>query len=156
LSVARSCGQVRRIACGHAQRRSPVKGQAKVADRTVFAVSDDSALRDSVSELVASGGLCAETFPSLEALLAAVPPERRGCLVLDARVCKFIDPERLARFASLCATRSVLLLIERGDVPTAVRAIKCGALDVVEKPYSGENLLERIKRAIPAARVANR
>jgi FixJ family two-component response regulator len=130
--------------CGASQT---VSCPAIVTERTVFIVSDDSALRDSVAELVASEGLHAETFPSLETLLAAVQPERRGCIVLDARTFKFDDPDPLARFAALCATRSVLLLIDRGDVPMAVRAIQGGAVDVVEKPYRGENLLERIRRA---------
>ena len=118
-----------------------------MAYTTVFVVSDDPAVRDSVSELVASAGLRADTFPSLETWLEAVQPERRGCLVLDARVCHFTGLERLARFASMCASRPVLLLIDRGDVPIAVRAIRGGAVDVLEKPYRDVNLLERIKRA---------
>jgi FixJ family two-component response regulator len=116
----------------------------------VFVVSDDSAIRDSLSELVASAGLRAETFPSLEVWLEAVQPERRGCLVLDARVRHSTGPERLVSFASMCAKRPVLLLIDRGDVPIAVRAIKDGAVDVLEKPYRDESLLESIKRAAAA------
>lgn len=122
---------------------------------TVFVISEDSAIRDSLSELVASAGLRAETFPSLEKWLETVPPERQGCLVLEARVCDFTDLERTARFASICARRPVLLLVERGDVPIAVRAIKGGAMDVLEKPYRDENLLARIKRVAAAAPDAN-
>jgi len=114
---------------------------------TVFVVSDDSAIRDSVSELIAPAGLRAETFPSLEMWLAAVQPERPGCLVLDARDRDLIGPQGLAKFVSICAKRPVLLLIERGDVPNAVRGLKGGAVDVLEKPCRDANLLERIKRA---------
>ena len=125
-----------------------------MAVTTVFVVSNDPAIRDSLSELVASAGLTAETFRSLDIWLGAVPPERGGCLVLDARVRDLNGPERLARFASVCARRPVLLLIDRGDVPAAVRAIKEGAVDVVEKPLRGDGLLERVKRAAATERDA--
>ena len=101
---------------------------------TVFVVSDDPAIRDSLSELVASAGLTAEIFPSLEVWLDAVQPEREGCLLLDAWVRDLTGPERLERFASVCARRLVLLLIDRGDAPVTVLAIKDGAVSVLENP----------------------
>ena len=122
---------------------------------TVFVASDDSAIRDSLSELVASAGLRTEAFTSLQAWLESVHPERRGCLVLDARAGDFTCPDRLVKFASICTMRPVLLLIDRGDVPLAVRAIKGGAMDVLEKPYRNENLLERIMRAAAMRQYAN-
>jgi FixJ family two-component response regulator len=125
-----------------------------MAYTTVFVVSDDPAIQDSLSELVASAGLTPEIFPSLEVWLDAVQPERRGCLVLDARARDLTGPERLERFASVCARRPVLLLIDRGDVPVAVRAIKEGAVDVLEKPLRGDDLLERVKRAAATERGA--
>ena len=105
-----------------------------MAFTTVFVVSDDPAIRDSLSEVVASAGLTAETFPSLEVWLDAVQPEREGCLLLDTRVRDLTGPEQFARFASVCARRPVLSLINRGDVPIAVRAIKEGAVDVWRSP----------------------
>ena len=125
-----------------------------MAYTTVFIVSDDPAIRDSLSELVASADLTAETFPSLEVWLDAVQSEREGCLLLDTGVRDLTGPERLARFASVCRRRPVLLLIDRGDVPIAVRAIKEGAVDVLEKPVRKEGLLERVKRAAATERDA--
>ena len=118
---------------------------------TVFVVSDDSAIRDSLSELIGSAGLRAETFPSLDTWLDTDQPGRRGCLVLDARVRDFSSPDHLAIFARMCARHPVLLLVDRGDVPIAVRAIKDGAADVLEKPYRNKSLLESIKRATTTA-----
>jgi FixJ family two-component response regulator len=118
-----------------------------MACATVFVVSDDPAVRDSLSELARSAGLPAETSTSLEAWRASVRPERAGCLVLDARAREFACPDHLARFDAVCAERPVVLLVDRGDVPITVRAIKGGAVDVVEKPCRGESLLERIRRA---------
>jgi len=113
---------------------------------TVFVVSDDAAIRDSAYELIGPEVLRVETFASLDTWLATVPADRPGCLVLDARVGDIAGAERLARFAAVCASRPVLLLIDRGDVPIAVQALKRGAFDVVEKPCRGEDLLAKIQR----------
>ena len=125
-----------------------------MAYATVFVVSDDSAIRDSLCELVGSAGLHAEAFPTLDAWAEADRPERKGCLVLDARARDFSCPDSLAAFSCICARRPVLLLVDRGDVPIAVRAIKDGAADVFEKPYRDERLLEGIKRSAAAAQDA--
>ncbi|HQR72784.1 MAG TPA: hypothetical protein PLE54_19470 [Burkholderiaceae bacterium] len=113
---------------------------------TVFVVSEDTALRESACELMATAGLDAEATMSLESWLAAVPPQRPGCLVLDARERDFREPGQLERFAAICAVRPVLLLIDRGDVPIAVLALKRGAVDVLEKPWRAESLLDRIRQ----------
>lgn len=126
-----------------------------MACKTVFVVSDDAAIRDSLAETLAAAGLHGETYPSLDAWLGAVRPERQGCLVLDARRRDFAGPEQLAQFASICGGRPVLLLIDRGDVPAAVRAIRDGAVDVVEKPYRDENLVAHIQRASAAEQDAD-
>jgi FixJ family two-component response regulator len=126
-----------------------------MADTTVFVVSDDPAIRDSLSELIASAGLSAETFAALERWLGAVPSKPRGCLVLNARARDFTDPERLARLTATCARLPVLLLVDRGDVPIAVRGIKAGTADVLEKPLRTATLLERIRMASAAGREAD-
>lgn len=113
----------------------------------VFVVSSDPAVRDSLLELIRSAGLSAEASSSLEVWEDSVGPERQGCLLLDARAHELAGPARLVRFAAICTARPVLLLVDRGDVAIAVRAIKDGAVDVVEKPYRDENLLQRLKRA---------
>lgn len=119
-----------------------------MACKTVFIVCKDPAARDSFSELLATVGLSAETLPSIEAWLDSAEREPEGCLILDAGVGELLEPERLARFSSACARIPVLVLIDRGDVPGAVHAIKQGAAYVLERPLRDKNLLERIKRAV--------
>jgi two-component system CheB/CheR fusion protein len=119
-----------------------------VACKAVFIVSQDPALRDWLSELVASAGLRAETLPSMEAWLEAAEPEPQGCLVLDAGGGELVEPDRLASFATVCTRIPALVLTDRGDVPTAVGAMKHGAADVLQKPLWEANVLERIKRAV--------
>lgn len=119
---------------------------------TVFVVSGDNAVRDSLVELIGSAGLCAQAFASLEQWRTAVRPEQTGCLVLDARVADVTVPGHRADLAGICAQRPVLMLVDRGDVPIAVRAIREGAVDVMEKPYRDMVLLERVMRAAEDAR----
>ena len=65
------------------------------------------------------------------------------------------DPERLAGLTATCTTLPVVLLVDRGDVPIAVRAIKAGAVDVLEKPLREATLLERIKMTAAPRRHAD-
>jgi two-component system response regulator FixJ len=116
----------------------------------VFIVSANEAVRDSTRQLVESAGLQAETFASMQIFLDAVAQGRQGCLLLDACQNDLIDPLRQTRLAAAFDRMPGLLLTDRGDVPMAVLALKAGAMDVVQKPYSNENLLGRIKHALLA------
>lgn len=116
----------------------------------VFVVSADAAVSDSVKALVESAGLPAETFRSLQMFLDAVEPERRDCLVLDVNKGDLIDPQGLTLLARACARVPGLLIVDRGDVPMAVKAVKAGAMEIVQKPYADENLLRSIKQALQA------
>lgn len=117
-----------------------------MAPDTVFVVSDDAAIRDSCSELLAAAGLPVEALRCSDSWLGGIPPARRGIVVLDAGSFGLDHPQRAAWFAAECARRPVLLLIDRGDVPMAVLAMKCGSA-VVEKPCRGAALLEAIQAA---------
>jgi FixJ family two-component response regulator len=123
---------------------------------TVFLVGDDPAVCDSITELIESTGLQAETFRSLQSFLDAVPPRRRGCMVVDADSSDLNSREQQVNLADLCATMPVILIIAHGDVPMAVRGLKAGAMDVIEKPYRDKQLLDSIHKALEANAAANR
>ena len=114
----------------------------------VCIVSGDAAVRDSLTMLVTEAGLCPRSLPALEAWVEDAGPEPRGCLVLDAGLNELTGPERLARFASVCAKIPVVVLTSRGDIATAVHAVRQGAVYVQQRPYRNETLLEHIKQAI--------
>ena len=114
---------------------------------TVYVVSGDAAVRDSLAELFGSAGLRAEYFDSIEHWRDAIRPEQPSCVVLDARVRGVTGLGHPEGLTSLCARHPVLMLVDRGDVPIAVRAIREGAADVLEMPYRDLNLLERVMRA---------
>jgi FixJ family two-component response regulator len=119
---------------------------------TVFIVSADAAVRDSLTILVSEAGLCPVSLPALDAWVEAAGSQPRGCLVLDAGVNDLIGPERLARFASVCARIPVIVLTGRGDITTAVHAVRQGAAYVLQKSHRNETLLEYINRALAAQR----
>lgn len=114
----------------------------------VSVVSGDTVVCDSIRELVESVGLQAETFLSLQAFLNAVEAERRGCLVLDTHSGDLSNQEQQRGLAECCARMTVILIAERGDVETAVRAMKAGAMDVVQKPYRDSKLLDSIEKGL--------
>ena len=122
---------------------------------TVFVVSGDAAVRDSVKTLVESAGLKAETITSLQAFVDVVEPGRRCCLVFDARAGDLDDSQGQARLVAACARMPALLITDRGDVRTAVSALKAGATDVVQKPYKNHSLLSSIKTTLKAREAAH-
>ena len=116
----------------------------------VFIVSEDVPVRQSVKALVESAGLQAATFHTLQALLEAQEPESRGCLVFCPRNGTPWERAEQARLAAACAGRPGILITERGNVSTAVQAMKAGIRDVVQKPYRDTDLLEQILKALEA------
>ena len=116
----------------------------------VFVVSANDAVRDSTRQLIEAAGLHAQTFATIQAFLDAVVSGRRACLVLDVNKGDLSDPQGQTLLARACARVPGLLIVDRGDVPMAVKAVKAGAREIVQKPYADENLLRSIKQALQA------
>lgn len=76
---------------------------------TAYVVSDDSAVRDSLKELVESAGLRAEAFPTFQAFFEAIVLESRSCLVIDAHIDDLRNRESRAKLAAACARMPGLL-----------------------------------------------
>lgn len=118
---------------------------------TVFVVDDDEAMRDSLQWLLRSVGLAVDCFASAEAFLAAYDPRRPGCLVLDVRMPGMSGLELQQRLADQGSALPVIVITGHGDVPMAVRAMKAGAIDFIEKPFNNQALLERVGAAVRAS-----
>lgn len=126
-------------------------------ESTVFIVDDEATVRDALEWLITSVKLRVETFESAQAFLSAYDPERPGCLVLDVRMPGMSGLELMEQLASRNLTIPIIFLSAHADVPMAVRAMKGGALDFLQKPYNNQQLLERIQAALKndlAARAA--
>lgn len=115
---------------------------------TVFVVDDDAAVRDSIHELVESVGLQAESYDSAHAFLHTFTAQRAGCLVLDVRMAEMSGLVLQERLNEIEALIPVIVLTGHGDVPTAVRAMRSGAVDFIEKPYRAQSLLDSINGAL--------
>ena len=115
---------------------------------TVFVVDDDAAVRQSFEWLVGSVGLKTETYASARAFLEGYDPARPGCLVLDVRMPGMSGLELQERLAAQGITLPVIVVSGYGDVPTAVRVMKQGAVDFIEKPFSDQAMLDRIQASI--------
>ncbi len=115
---------------------------------TVFVVDDDEAMRESLLWLLTSVGLPTTGYSSAEAFLAADHPERCGCLVLDVRMPGMSGLELQERLAAQGTPLPIIIVTGHGDIPMAVRAMKAGAVDFLEKPFNNQQLLERITAAL--------
>ena len=115
---------------------------------TVFIVDDDSNFRKSLVWLVESVGLRTECYPAAREFLDAYDPSRPGCLVLDMRMPGMGGLDLLDEISARDIHIPIIVVTAYGDVPTAVRAMKSGAVDFVEKPFSHEFLLGRIQQCL--------
>jgi FixJ family two-component response regulator len=115
---------------------------------TVFVVDDDPAFRKSVTWLVGSVGLAVEAFPDAPSFLQRAHPGIAGCVVADLRMPGLSGLDLQSELSRLGVRIPVILITGYADVPAAVRAMKAGAVDFLEKPMGGQELLDRIREAL--------
>jgi FixJ family two-component response regulator len=116
--------------------------------QTVFVVDDDPGIRDSARWLLESVGLRVETYDSAQAFLDAYVATRPGCLILDVRLPGMNGLDLLDELRNRGATMPVIVVTAFGEVHSAVRAMKGGAIDVMEKPTRDQVLLDRVHQAL--------
>ena len=116
----------------------------------VFIVDDDASVRRSLRALLGEVGVPAADFPSAEALLEVVHEDTRGCVLLDVRMpgMSGLQLQEVLRERGLKLL--VIVLTGHADVPMAVRAMKAGAVDFIEKPFNPQLLIERIQACLEA------
>jgi FixJ family two-component response regulator len=117
-------------------------------ESTVFVVDDDPEVQDALRWLIESVNVSVETFDSAEGFVDTVGPDRPGCLVLDVRMPGMGGLRLLENLRALQFQLPVIVLTGHGDVPLAVRAMKAGAMDLIEKPCADQDLLDRIYSAM--------
>jgi two-component system, LuxR family, response regulator FixJ len=115
-------------------------------EAVVHIVDDDESLRRALQRLLRAGGYTALTYGSAAAILEAAP-RLSGCILLDLRMPDMDALEVQARLSKLGIRLPVIVVTGHGDVPTAVRAMKAGAHDFLEKPIDEEMLLVAVQAA---------
>jgi len=114
----------------------------------IHVIDDDDALRDSVRLLLANEGFKVKTYGSATDFLSALDYASTGCVVTDVRMPGVSGMELLAHIAAKGLALPVIVVTGHADVPLAVRAMKQGAVDLLEKPFQADELIGAIRRAL--------
>lgn len=118
------------------------------AERTVHVVDDDPAIRRSLEQLLDAAGFKVVSYDTPLAFLDAVSDLVPGCVLLDIKMPGMDGLELQALMQQANASTPVVVMTGQGDVQSAVRAMKAGAVDFLEKPYSDESLMNAIESAL--------
>jgi two-component system response regulator FixJ len=121
-------------------------------EATIYIVDDDEAVRESLQWMIESEGYSTETYASADEFLAAFDQDRHGCLLLDVRMPGKSGLDLQQELADRNAIIPIIFITAHGTVPTAVRALKSGAVDFVMKPFNNEALLDRIRTTLDSDR----
>ncbi len=116
-------------------------------ERPVYVVDDDDAVRDSLALLLEAAGLRVEAFAAAAEVLVRCRDERPACVVTDVRMPEMDGLQLQQRLAQLHPRLPVIVITGHGDVPLAVQAMKAGAVDFIEKPFSDEVILASVETA---------
>lgn len=115
--------------------------------RTIHLVDDDEAIRRSAGFMLKTSGFTVEAYPSGVAFLKVVRSAEPGCILLDVRMPEMDGLEVQSALNERGITMPVIVLTGHGDVSIAVRAMKAGASDFLEKPFEKASLLKSIEVA---------
>ena len=117
----------------------------------VHVVDDDAAIRRSLERLLASAGFTPVSYETPLVFLAAASGRLTGCILLDLWMPGMDGLEVQTRLRRMGVLLPVIVMTAGGDVQTAVRAMKAGAIDFIEKPFDDEALLNAIKASLAPA-----
>jgi FixJ family two-component response regulator len=116
----------------------------------IFIVDDDAAVRETLSVVFTSAGYDVVRFAEGAALLAAVKDSSPVCIILDVHIPGKSGLDILKQLSTQDYPAPVFIMSGRGDIAMAVDAIKNGALDFIEKPFRGSDVVTRVRAAIEA------
>lgn len=117
----------------------------------IYIVDDDPAVRDAVAFLVSSVGYAFVACASGHELLARLDDGRPSCIVLDVRLPGVSGLELQRELQKRETPTTIIFISGHGDIPKAVRAMRYGAIDFLEKPFDDQVLLDRISEALSAS-----
>ena len=120
-------------------------------ERIVHIVEDDASVRRSLQWLLQSAGFATNAYATSFACLDAAPQLTEGCLLLDIQMPEMDGLQLQGRLAAVGVDLPVIVVSGQADVTTAVRALKAGAVDFVEKPYDADGLVDAIETAMEEA-----
>lgn len=117
-------------------------------DPTIYVIDDDDAVRLSLQFMLKSAGIPALTFESAKAFLAVLPQVTSGCIVTDVSMPEMTGIELLRHVTKTHPEIPVIVITGHGDISLAVEAMKIGAVDFLEKPFDGQQVLTAVRSAL--------
>jgi two-component system response regulator FixJ len=117
----------------------------------IYLVDDDADVRHALSVLLTNKGFEVSTYSSGERFLDSIGPNDRGCVVTDVRMPGISGVELLTRMKEARILIPVIVMTAYADVPLAIQVMKQGAIDLLEKPFTGEALVASINAACAKA-----
>lgn len=117
-------------------------------EQTIHVVDDDEALRDSLVWMLEANAYRVAAHESAEAFLAALGEDTAGCLLLDVRMPGMSGIELFEELRRMHCSLPVVFITGHGDVPMAVAALKKGAVDFIEKPFSERDMLRLVEQCL--------
>jgi two-component system response regulator FixJ len=119
----------------------------------VHVIDDDEAVRRSLALLLFSAGRTVRTYASAECFLEALPQTMDGCVVVDVRMPGMDGLQLQEHLTTLGVHLPVVVVTGHADIALAVRAMKAGARDFIEKPYTNERMIEAVTAALASGRL---
>jgi two-component system response regulator FixJ len=119
-----------------------------MSDPTVFVIDDDEAVRNSLGFLLKSVDLKYRLFESAQAFLDQYDQAWQGSIILDIRMPGMSGMDLHKRLIDIHCTMPIIFITGHGDIPMAVEAMHNGAFDFISKPFSDQELLDRINAAL--------
>lgn len=117
-------------------------------EKIVYIIDDDPSVRKSISRLLSAAGYQSIAFASAKDFLDLDEYQSPGCIILDVQMPKMTGPELQAALGTLEYSLPIIFLTAHGDIPTAAKALKTGAMDFLTKPVDVDELLESIEAAL--------
>lgn len=118
--------------------------------QAVYIVDDDPAVRDALSVLFNMEGYVVETFSDGDTFTQSASKATPACVMLDVHMPGRSGIEILKALNAENYPAPIFIISGQGDIPMAIEAIRNGAFDFIEKPFSAEAVLERVRDAIAA------
>jgi RNA polymerase sigma factor (sigma-70 family) len=120
---------------------------------TVYVVDDDGSTRELLAWLMKRNQLAVEAFPDARAFLKAYRPEQPGCLVLDLNMPGMSGLDLQQHLKDQGVVIPVIFLSGRADIPRAVKAVRDGAIDFIEKPFDYKRVVELVRQCLERDRI---
>jgi FixJ family two-component response regulator len=122
--------------------------EAEEAQRVVYVIDDDAAMREALKSLLASVGLRVETFGSAPEFFGKKLPEAAICLVVDVRLPGLSGLDFQAELNGANVDVPIIFITGHGDIAMTVKAMKAGAVEFLTKPFRDQDLLDAVKSAL--------